>query len=618
MAMHLLILLLVQAIGQDRPTDYLKQSKCKQSKAESSTAQNALQKEITTLRDTNRTLQLKLRDIEVQNDDFERQARNTTSSLEDLESKYNIAIERDVIFEEEIRAGEQEREALRIETQRLRDELSDLKVEAEIRQDKLRSVEALTGRSHLRRPTSLGVSQSRPQSSVSVRSPSTTASSPTLATPPTKSASSTTSDAPTPPSPPVSDRSLPVTTATPTQSTFKPRLSVTSSNVTPRAGQYSARQPRYSSGPSTSVTKGLTAPSTNRRTTLQRPESRHVPQAKKDVPSSTSLTHIRGLIGKMQNLEQRVNSARSRLPAPSATTPRSSPRPGSALSQTHIPSSVTVRSQRKRTGGSVASGLALSQDNVNDASSPSPEDTTRGSRPSIGIAQSSPMRDPSNYGSSRPSSRAGASSQQSNHGFGTMYSTMSSRPGSRQSVHGVNGQATTISNRPKSRQSVHGVFAQPAPTSSRPSSRQTNHATVISRPASRQSITGARTPLGQYSNHTTASETRARPQSSHGGSYASSHGHRQSASVSRLSFSGIEESPDSSGDVVTPTPSRRTTIGKEGSGIPVPGAFSKRQSGTVTSTTGRRTSSGLGVSNMGPPLEKRVVRKKISGLGETF
>ena len=76
---------------------------------------------------------MKLRDIEVSNDDFERQARNTTSSLDDLDSKYNQAIERGVMAEEEIKNADQERESLRIETQRLRDELNDLKIEAEIR-----------------------------------------------------------------------------------------------------------------------------------------------------------------------------------------------------------------------------------------------------------------------------------------------------------------------------------------------------------------------------------------------------------------------------------------------------------------------------------------------------
>lgn len=43
--------------------------------------------------------------MEVQNDDFERQTRNQTSSLEDIETKYNVAIEREVMLEEEIKIG---------------------------------------------------------------------------------------------------------------------------------------------------------------------------------------------------------------------------------------------------------------------------------------------------------------------------------------------------------------------------------------------------------------------------------------------------------------------------------------------------------------------------------
>ena len=73
------------------------------------------------------------------NDDFERQARNTTSSLSDLESKYNVSIERAVMLEEEVKIGEQEREHLRVEAQRLKEELSDLKIEAEILQDKMKT-----------------------------------------------------------------------------------------------------------------------------------------------------------------------------------------------------------------------------------------------------------------------------------------------------------------------------------------------------------------------------------------------------------------------------------------------------------------------------------------------
>jgi chromosome segregation ATPase len=94
---------------------------------------------------------MRLRDIEVQSDDFERQARNQTSSLEDIESKYNVSIERAVMMEEDVRNGEQEREALRIENQRIRDELSDLRIEADIVQEKLRIAEATIERHHQRK-----------------------------------------------------------------------------------------------------------------------------------------------------------------------------------------------------------------------------------------------------------------------------------------------------------------------------------------------------------------------------------------------------------------------------------------------------------------------------------
>ncbi|KAK6843847.1 NUDE protein [Apiospora arundinis] len=151
--------------------------KCKNAKAEANAAQNALEKEITTLRDTNRTMQHKLRDIEVVNDDFERQARNTTSSLEDMESKFNQAIERTVMMEEEIKIGEQERETLRIEAQRLREELSDLKVEAEILQDKLKKAE----NRHL---STISTDISMPASPTFEHSPLSTASSPLISTPP--------------------------------------------------------------------------------------------------------------------------------------------------------------------------------------------------------------------------------------------------------------------------------------------------------------------------------------------------------------------------------------------------------------------------------------------------
>ncbi|KAL8885728.1 MAG: hypothetical protein Q9215_006465 [Flavoplaca cf. flavocitrina] len=527
-------------------------TKYKQSKTEANNVQNSLQKEITALRETNRAMQLKLRDIEVANDDFERQARHTTSSLEDLESKYNVSIERGVMFEEEIKLGENEREALRIETQRLRDELGDLRIEAEIRQDKLRRVEAAAEEPlQHRRSTPADTANQRPQSAMSERSQPTTTSSPTVATPPTKSASSTISETPTPPSPPTSDHSVPAVVA-PAIQVPKSRTSIADSNTTPRP-QYSSKTSRYSRGPSGPMASSHATPSLPRRTTLNTQANNSQGPG---LPKSGSLYQIRGLIGKMQNLEQRVHTARSKLPAPSVTPPRASPRNGGAAAQSQIPATITMRSNRKRTGGSNAGSIGLST-----------PDRRPSSRLSFGYTPSSPSKDlPTNH--NRPPSRASISS--------------------RASVSHLPSAASATSN---------------------------------SRPGSRQSMTGSRTPLGHYAMPTSQSETR-RPRSSIGGSYASMHsnpGHGHSASVSRLSNYSqyhFDEEGDSTNDALTPTPARRTNTAQDdasSSGIPSLAASgsSKRYSGIGS---GRRISSGPG--EMGPP-ERRGTRK-LSGVGEAF
>ncbi|KAL8677378.1 MAG: hypothetical protein Q9186_006176 [Xanthomendoza sp. 1 TL-2023] len=527
-------------------------TKYKQSKAEANNAQNSLQKEITALRETNRTMQLKLRDIEVANDDFERQARHTTSSLEDIESKYNVSIERGVMFEEEIKMGENERESLRIETQRLRDELGDLRIEAEIRQDKLRRAEAAAEESqHKRNPAPKDAMNRRPRSAMSEHSEPTTTSSPTVATPPTKSASSTVSETPTPPSPPTSDHSVPAV-STPSIPIPKSRLSIADSNITPRP-RYSSVTPRFSRGPSGSMASGRTTPLVSRRTTMNNhPKDPQGP----GLPKSGSLHQIRGLIGKMQNLEQRVHTARSKLPAPNVTPPRASPRNDSAGGQSQIPATITMRSNRKRTAVSNTTSMGLST-----------PDRRPSSRLSFGYPQTSPSREPT-ITSNRPPSRA----------------SMSSR--------------TSVSHLPSAASAASS-----------------------SRPGSRQSMTGSRTPLGHYAMPTTQSESR-RPRSSIGGSYANMHsnaGHGHSASVSRVSNYSqyyLDEEGDNTKDALTPTPARRTnaiTDDASSSGIPslaVSGS-KKRYSGIGS---GRRISSGAG--EMGPP-ERRGTRK-LSGVGEAF
>ena len=474
------------------------------------------------------------------------------------------------MLEEEIKAGEQEREFLRIETQRLRDELSDLKVEAEIMQGKLRHAEAAIERQRLQRPTLLNTGPPRPQSAISQHSPTTTASSPTVATPPTKSTSSTVSDTPTPPSPPVSERSLSAVGTILAPSLSKSRLSVTDSNTTNRLGPYSSRPMRHSRGPSLSIINGRSTPSATRRTTLNRPESRQELLANTDFPSSTSLTQIRGLIGKMQKLEQRVQSARSKLPAPASTPPRASPRPASALGRPLFPATITMRSQRKRTAGSNANTITPSRTEETFVSETDPRITQRTSRLSY---------------SGRPPTPSGDTAPVRDHG---------SRPSSRASL----SSRSSVSYLPNSLQSL-------SIDSSRPSSRH----------SSRQSMSGTRTPLGHFALSTSATESRIRPRSSMSGSYASSHGFSHTVNASFSNYS-MDESAEAE-DTLTPTPSRRTTLGVEGSAIPTPSGLIRRQSGTGPATAGRRTSIGVGLGEMGPPTDRRGVTK-LRGMEETF
>ncbi|KAE8447903.1 hypothetical protein EG329_009975 [Mollisiaceae sp. DMI_Dod_QoI] len=521
-------------------------TKYKQSKTEAGAAQNTLQKEITTLRDTNRTLTHRLRDIEVQNDDFERQARNTTSSLEDMESKYNMAIERAVMMEEEIKIGELERENLRIETQRLRDELSDLKIEAEILQDKLRK----------RQLPSIATDITAPNSPSLEDSPTSTASSPMITTPPdTKSISTTdtVSETPTPPSPPISEASgsaRPILKTPMNPPPSKMKLPTGDSSTTPKpSSRYASSNLRSSKGPTapTSSSRARNAtPAVIRQTRTKAPATR-------GLPNSTSLTHIRSLTAQMQRLEQRVQSARSKLPAPIHTPPRVSPRNAPTANHAAMPPSVTIRS-RKRTGGS----------SISSSSAP-PADETPSSTKHIPRLSTS--------GISRLS-----------------FGPLPNREGS--------------DSRPNSRASTSYVRQD------RPLSR-----TEIARPASRTSMSGARTPLGHYSQSQIA-ESR-RPRSSVGGSYGASHGHGHSQSVSNIELDEGRESEFA-------TPSRRNTYGKgelEGSAIPGPSGLPRRRSGglAMTSTIPRRSTSGTrddsaGEGGMKPPGRPR----KLSEVGETY
>ncbi|EFQ99141.1 nuclear distribution protein nudE [Nannizzia gypsea CBS 118893] len=561
-------------------------TKYKQAKTDANSVQSTLQKEITTLRDSNRTLQLKLRDTEVANDDFERQARNTTSSLEDIESKYNISIERGVLLEEEIKNGEQEREMLRIKEQRLRDELADLKVETHIVQEKLRKAEAA-----LERKAKFSLLESTSTNGIIHRldadhSPATTTSSP-IATPLTKSASSIASEIATPPSPPFSESSTNGAFRGATPNMPRPRVSISETNGLSKHQKSASRSSRHSRVPS--ISTGRMTPSAGRQSTSN------------GLPKSSSLYQIRGLIGKMQKLEERVQSARSRLPAPVDTPPRASPRTGSAMGGPlyNMPSSVTVRSNRKRSSGSVASS---SRDNHETPHTPvTPGTHLPQGRNSFGLpppAQSTP---------SRPESRTSMSS-------------------SRCSVSNMTSSSSIAHPRPESRQSLNSSLS---------GSRTPGHYTTNSLNMSMASVSDNHHYQHHSHNHNNNnSHHQHHPSVSSTGSSggirrprSSLSNYNPSASMSYID----EDNAEMDLSMHTPTPRRYDSIGS-GSSIPTPSVLRRTSGGmssipTPSGLTPRRTTSALGRRD-GDMLPPSAGRRKASmtprpssslgSLGETY
>ena len=357
---------------------------------------------------------MQLRDIEVANDDYERQARNTSSSLEDLESKYNIAIERGVMMEDEVRAGEQERETLRIETQRLRDELSDLRVEADITAEKLRTAETTIERLHERKPLYLTADTVLPRSPTSEVSRTTTSSPTTSTPPPPKSEASAGSGVPTPPSPPLSDASHNPKVSARMPLLLKRRSPIPDLGDMPKPALNASTRTRASRGPSF-------ASSTNASKHRMAPPARPIHTSSEGLPRSSSLYQIKGLIGRMQKIEERVHSVRSKLPPVNTPTPRGSPRLGSA-SGGAVSGSITMRnSTRKRMSSSTTSSSKLeesiraarsSTSHVKRLSFSVPQgDLTDGSATptSRSSSRTSSISHHTNFSQPRPSSRAGAS-----------------------------------------------------------------------------------------------------------------------------------------------------------------------------------------------------------------
>lgn len=93
----------------------------------------SLQRELDQLRQEHQKVKIQLRELELGNDDLERNERAISSSLQDTESKYSRALEEKILLEHELL----DKANVEAESQRLRDELRDANEEIAILKEKL-------------------------------------------------------------------------------------------------------------------------------------------------------------------------------------------------------------------------------------------------------------------------------------------------------------------------------------------------------------------------------------------------------------------------------------------------------------------------------------------------
>lgn len=86
------------------------------------TTTTSLQRELDRLRQEYQAIKVQLRELEMGNDDLERNERAVSSSLADMEAKYSRVLEEKILLEQELL----EKVSLEEGSQRLKDELRGL------------------------------------------------------------------------------------------------------------------------------------------------------------------------------------------------------------------------------------------------------------------------------------------------------------------------------------------------------------------------------------------------------------------------------------------------------------------------------------------------------------
>ncbi|KAH7911926.1 hypothetical protein BJ138DRAFT_1149443 [Hygrophoropsis aurantiaca] len=269
------------------------------------TTTTSLQRELDTVRQECQKLKVQLRDLELGNDDLERNERAVTSSLVDVEAKYSRTLEEKILLEHELL----DKANLEEELQRLKDELRDASVEISILKDQLVAAQSKAPSIVTATPTSSAPSSLSP-----------------LTTPP--STEENLLNTPPPPDLQLSELScVDVNSIIPVSRPPSTSLSSTSgqSVLLQRAGFQPSKANPVNSTPS-SITRSSTLPSLSASSRIppRTPISR--PNFSGNSPSSSSVTNIPAtasrskgvqmvseMRARVRNLEQKIHTRVPRL-----------------------------------------------------------------------------------------------------------------------------------------------------------------------------------------------------------------------------------------------------------------------------------------------------------------
>ncbi|CAD6898434.1 unnamed protein product [Tilletia controversa] len=294
-----------------------------------------LNKEVETLRDAHNNYKNKVRDMELTNDELESAERMVQSSLMDMEGRYNVAMEKTALLEEELFT----KATLEEENQRLKDEIRELNEELSVVRNMTPSLSRAQSRSDAPGPAAEDIVSDSLETDLNL--------SDLVVNRPMSSASSVSTGQRSSGSAAVAERALSPNTTVTRQRT----MPATASTARPSHLGHSRRGSRdlrglsmQDSAVSRPPISGSSRPAQSARISRPMGSSSSRRSGVPATPSGGAQRMVQDMMARMKTLESRINSARnlSRLPVSTLASSTSSrygmsdapsaiPRPSSRL-----------------------------------------------------------------------------------------------------------------------------------------------------------------------------------------------------------------------------------------------------------------------------------------------